>query len=291
MISSAKPKPRSSRSLSAASSRTLFGGIAYSVLSVWLILAVTPFIWTFLTSIKEVVDAFSIPPTWIFKPTSDAYTTLWIKEGFGRYLVNSLIISVGTVVTSISIGCLGGYALARYNRLAGFWILFAAFVFRSLPRMTFLLPFYYLSQLTGLYDTHILVILVLVAINQPFSIWMLRSFFQEIPESLEESAMVDGCTRLQAFWYVIVPVMGPGIVTASIFSLLLAYNEFLIPLTLTATNAVPMPVAISQFGAEDLRYWSLSAAGAISIALPIVLLVIFLQRYLVRGLTAGAVKG
>ena len=279
------------KSLSATSSKTLFGAIAYSVLSIWLILAVTPFIWTFLTSIKEVVDAFSIPPTWIFTPTWDAYKTLWIDENFSRYLINSVIISVGTVTISISFGCLGGYALARYNRLAGFWILFMAFVFRSLPRMTFLLPFYYLSQITGLYDTHVLVILVLVAINQPFSIWMLRSFFQEIPESLEESAMVDGCTRLQAFWYVIVPVMGPGIVTASIFSLLLAYNEFLIPLTLTATNAIPMPVAISQFGAEDLRYWSISAAGAISISLPIVLLVIFLQRYLVRGLTAGSVKG
>jgi multiple sugar transport system permease protein len=271
--------------------KILFLMFAYSVLFCWLLLAVTPFFWTFLTSIKQVVDAFSIPPVWTFTPTFEAYQSLWVEEGFVRYLINSVIVSVGTVTISISIGCLAGYALSRYNRPAGFWILFAAFVFRALPRMTFLLPFFFFARITGTFDTHILLILVLVAINQPFTIWMLRSFFQEIPESLEESAMIDGCTRFQAFWFVILPVMGPGVVTASIFSLLLAYNEYLIPLTLTATNAVPMPVAIAQFGAEDLRYWSISAAGAISIAAPIAILILFLQRYLIKGLTAGAVKG
>ncbi len=276
---------------SSTSSRALFSAIAYAILTVWLILAIFPFFWTFLISIKEVVDAFALPPIWVFKPTLVAYQTLWIEEGFTKYLINSAIVTFGTVTISISVGCFAGYGLARYNRAAGFWILFAAFVFRALPRLTFLLPFYYLARLTGLHDTQLLLILVLVAINQPFTIWMLRSFFQEIPDSLEESAMVDGCTRFQAFWYVIVPIMGPGIVTASIFSMLLAYNEFLIPLTLTATNAVTMPVAISQFGAEDLRYWSISAAGAISIAIPMVIIVLYLQKFLIKGLTAGAVKG
>ena len=279
------------RSANVRSSRALFAAIAYALLTVWLFIAVFPFVWTFLTSIKEVVDAFSLPPVWIFKPTIAAYQQLWIEEGFSRYLINSAIVTFGTVFISIGIGCFAGYGLARYRRAAGFWILFAAFVFRALPRLTFLLPYYYLARLTGLYDTHLLLILVLVAINQPFTIWMLRSFFQEIPDSLEESAMVDGCNRFQAFWYVIVPIMGPGIVTASIFSMLLAYNEFLVPLTLTATNAVPMPVAISQFGAEDLRYLSISAAGAISIAIPMVVIVLYLQRFLIKGLTAGSVKG
>jgi ABC-type glycerol-3-phosphate transport system permease component len=197
--------------------KILFLMFAYAVLFCWLLLAVTPFVWTFLTSIKQVIDAFSIPPVWTFTPTFEAYQSLWIEEGFVKYLINSVIVSVGTVTISISIGCLAGYALSRYNRPAGFWILFAAFVFRALPRMTFLLPFFFFARITGTFDTHILLILVLVAINQPFTIWMLRSFFQEIPESLEESAMIDGCTRFQAFWYVILPVMGPGVVTASIF--------------------------------------------------------------------------
>jgi multiple sugar transport system permease protein len=277
--------------MSAQSQRSLFQGFAYAVLLLWLVLAITPFVWTFLTSIKRPVDAFASPPVWLFKPTLMAYQQLWLEEGFSRYLINSAIVSLGTVTISISIGCLAGYALSRYRHASGFWILFAAFVFRALPRMTFLLPFFYIAQRTGMHDTHLLLILTLVAINQPFTIWMLRSFFAEIPESLEESAMIDGCSRFQAFWYVIVPIMAPGIVTASIFSLLLAYNEFLIPLVLTATKATPLPVAISQFGAEDIRYWSISAAGAISISLPIVVIILFLQRYLIKGLTAGAVKG
>lgn len=283
--------PSSRSGLSSHSQRALFLGLAYALLLAWFILAVLPFVWTFLTSIKRPVDAFAYPPMWFFQPTLMAYQQLWLQEGFSKYLLNSVIISLGTVTISISIGCLAGYALSRYRGMSGFWILFAAFVFRALPRMTFLLPFFYIAQLTRTHDTHLLLILTLVAINQPFTIWMLRSFFAEIPESLEESAMIDGCSRFQAFWYVIVPLTAPGIVTASIFSLLLAYNEFLIPLVLTATRATPLPVAISQFGAEDIRYWSISAAGAISIALPIVLVILFLQRYLIRGLTAGAVKG
>ncbi len=278
------------RSLSHAPRRNLTQFVIAALLGCWMIAAVTPFIWTFLTSIKKTVDAFANPPVWFFEPTFQAYRQLWVDEGFTRYLMNSAIISLGTVFISISLGCLAGYGLSRYHGKAGFWILFMAFVFRALPRLTFLLPFYFIARVTGSFDTYTLLILVMVAINQPFTIWMLRSFFADIPDALEEAAMVDGCNRFQAFWYVIVPIMGPGIVTASIFSLLLAYNEYLIPLVLTATNAVPLPVAISQFGAEDIRYWSLSAAGGISIALPILLIVIFLQRYLVKGLTSGAVK-
>jgi multiple sugar transport system permease protein len=280
------------RSRSSSSSRALFQALAYAVLSVWFILAVLPFLWTIMTSTKTVVDALSIPPVWWYTPDFEAYRKLWLEEDFGRYLLNSVIVTLGTVGISISVGCLAGYGLARYKGKIGFWILFAAFVFRAFPRMTFLLPFYFIARLTNSHDTHVLLILVLVSINQPFTIWMLRSFFMEIPESLEESAMVDGCNRFQAFWYVIVPIMGPGIVTASIFSMLLAYNEFLIPLVLTATNATPLPVAISQFaGAEDLTHLTISAAGAVSIALPIVIIVFLLQRFVVKGLTSGAVKG
>ena len=286
-----KPKLPRERSLSRASWRSLSGGLIYAFLLVWLLVCVTPFIWTFFTSIKQTVDAFSLPPVWFFKPTLLYYQQLWINEGFGRYLLNSAIITAGTVTLSVSIGCLAGYALSRFRSRSSFWILFTAFVFRSLPRMTFLLPFYFVARATGLHDTHFLLILVLVSINQPFTIWMMRSFFMDIPESLEESAMIDGATRFQAFWYVIMPLMGPGIITASIFSMLLAYNEFLIPLVLTATKAVPMPVAISQFGAEDLRFWSISAAGSVSIAIPVLIIVLFLQRYIVRGLTSGAIKG
>ena len=154
------------------------------------------------------------------------------------------------------------------------------------------MPYFIVGQWVGLYDTKLLLVLVLVTVNQPFTIWMLRSFFMEIPKELEEAAMVDGCSRLGAFVRVIMPLMGPGIITAGIFSLLLAYNEYLLAAMVTATQSRTLPVVIAQFGvAEDLQAWTITAAAGVSVALPIVLVVLFAQKYVVRGLTFGAVKG
>jgi multiple sugar transport system permease protein len=266
--------------------------LVHVLLVIWLIYSIMPFVWTLATSFKQVVDAFAVPPKFIFEPTLDAYELLWGRERFPEYLINSAIVAFSTVAISISIGCLAGYGLARYSGMSGFVILIVALLFRSLPRMAFALPYFIIGQWVGLYDTKLLLVLVLVTVNQPFTIWMLRSFFMEIPKELEEAAMVDGCSRLSAFVRVIMPLMGPGIVTASIFSLLLAYNEYLLAAMVTATNARTLPVVIAQFGvAEDLQAWTITAAAGVSVALPIVLVVLFAQKYVVRGLTFGAVKG
>ena len=210
---------------------------------------------------------------------------------FYNYFLNSVIVTVGTLVISISIGCLGGYGLARYSGIVGVVILVVALAFRALPRMAFVLPYYYLGQMSGLYDTHLLLILTLVAVNQPFTIWMLRSFFMEIPREIEEAAMIDGAGRLQAFLRVIVPITWPGIITTSLFTLLLAYNEFLLPRILTQSNWT-LPVAIAQYtSGEDAGHITISAAASVSITLPIVFVIIFFQKYLVKGLASGAVKG
>jgi multiple sugar transport system permease protein len=262
----------------------------YGLLLIWLVISIFPFLWAVITSIKYPVDAFAIPPVWVFKPTLSAYQTLWIDGEFFHYLYNTLVISIGSVAISLIIGCPAGYALARYSKNSSFYLLLVAIVFRALPRTLFILPFYYIAKITGLFDTKILLILIMVSINQPFTIWMLRSFFKNIPESLEEAAMVDGCTRSQAFMRVIFPIMGPGVITAGIFTFILAYSEYFIPVVLTATRSVTMPVAIAQFGVDAVKEWAISAAGAVSISLPVVLIVIFAQKYIVEGLTAGAVK-
>jgi len=211
---------------------------------------------------------------------------------FYSYFLNSVIVTVGTLAISISIACLGGYALARYTGIVGVIILVAALGFRALPRMAFVLPYYYLGQLSGMYDTHILLILILVAVNQPFAIWMLRSFFMEIPREIEEAAMMDGAGRLQSFLRVIIPITWPGIITTSLFTLLLAYNEFLLARILTQTNAATLPVAIAQYtSGEDASYITIAAAASVSISLPIVFVIIFFQKYLIKGLASGAVKG
>jgi len=265
--------------------------LVYAVLLAWMLVNVMPFLWTITTSFKQVKDAFAIPPVLIFKPTLAAWQALWTEAPFGKFFVNSVIVTTGTVAVSLSLGCLAGYALARYRGKIGFVILIVALLFRSLPRISFLLPAFAFARMTGLYDTHILLILVYVAINQPFTIWMLRSFFAEIPIEIEEAAMVDGCSRLGGFLRVIMPLMLPGVVTTGIFSLLLAYNEFLIPAILAASRAATLPVGIASIGTEDLKYWSITAAGSVWIALPVVVVVLFFQRYIIRGLTFGAVKG
>ena len=210
---------------------------------------------------------------------------------FYSFFLNSVIVTVGTVAISISIGCLAGYGLARYSGYVSIVLLFAALAFRALPRLAFILPYYYFAQLSGLYDTYVLLIITFVAINQPFTIWMLRSFFLDIPRELEEAAMIDGCNRITAFFRIIVPITWPGIITTSLFTLLLAYNEFLLARLLTSTLWT-LPVGISRFtSGEDVRLLPLSNASAVSITLPIIFIIIFFQRYLIKGLAGGAVKG
>lgn len=210
---------------------------------------------------------------------------------FYDYFINTLVVTVGTVVVSITIGALAGYSMARYTGLLAVIILVAALGFRALPRLAFVLPYYWIGAATNLLDSYLLLIITLVAINQPFTIWMLRSFFMEIPKELEEAAMVDGCNRLTAFTKVIVPIMWPGIISTALFTLLLAYNEFLMVRILAQTRWT-LPVAISRFtGGEDPRHLTLAAASAVSATIPIIIVILFFQKNLVKGLAAGAVKG
>ena len=210
---------------------------------------------------------------------------------FYESFLNTVIVTVSTVTISISIGCLAAYALARYRGLTGFMILMTALGFRALPRLAFILPYYYFANITGLFDTHILLIITFVTINQPFTIWMLRSFFMDIPREIEESAMIDGCNRLTAFTRVIIPIVWPGIITTALFSMLLAYNEFLLASLLTSTVQT-LPVAMAQYtSGETLRVLPAMNASAVSITIPIVIIIIFFQRYLIKGLAGGAVKG
>jgi len=264
--------------------------VRYALIGIVILWSLFPIFWTFLTSIKQPVDAFAFPPRWLFTPTLTAYQTLWVERGFTIYLRNSAICAFSTMLISVSIGSLAAYAIARYKSWISFLFLVLFLVLRMFPRPLLVIPYYTIAHKLGLRDNLFFLTMCMVAINQPFTIWLLRGFYIGIPESIEESALVDGCTRFGAFVRIVIPTMRPGIITACIFSLLLAYNEFLVPLVLTGTRARTLSVAISEYGAEHLKYWTISAAGAISIAFPILLAVLFVQRYLIKGLTFGAVK-
>jgi len=207
------------------------------------------------------------------------------------YFLNSIFVTVLTVIISISIGLLAGYALARYSGLSGAVILVVALAFRALPRTAFVLPYFIVAKELGILDSRLVIVLALVAINQPFTIWMLRSFFMQVPKEMEEAAMMDGATRLQAFRMVVVPMMWPGIIATSLFTMLLAYNEFLFVRVLAVTEWT-LPVAMSALtGGESTTTLTEAAAASVSITLPIVIVIIVFQKHLVKGLGAGAVKG
>jgi multiple sugar transport system permease protein len=260
------------------------------VLGCFTIIGLIPIIWAFLTSIKNPVDAFTIPPTLIFEPTLKFHYDVWFEHGFWSFMLNSIIISVCTVLISVPIGALAGYAFARIRTRSSRSVLFGLLTLRMFPHILLVIPFYMFARYLNMIDTYLVMILAFVALNQPFTIWLMRSFFVDIPTELDEAAHIDGCNNWQTFIRVVLPVARPGIAVTTLFSLQLSYNEFLFALILSGSHTKTLPVAIASFGAEDISYWSLSAAGAIGISLPILIFVLLMQRHLVRGLTLGAVK-
>ncbi len=293
---------------------------AAAFLAVWVAVALFPLAWTALMSFKAPVDALSSDPLRvILSPfTLEHYRAVWIKHEFWRNFLNSMLITAGVVSISMTIGTLAGYALARTSSTLAFWLLITALIFRALPHSVlvtgYLPPFLnsreilaplWDSAATGwffhlfsdipptLYGRPWAVILVLVAINQPFTIWMMRSFFQNVPAELDEAARVDGCTHFGAFRRVIMPVMWPGVITTGLFAFLLAYNDYLVTALLLDAQSQAMVPAISSFLNRDTRASDQieAIAAAVSITAPLFLLVMLFQRQIVSGLTAGAVKG
>lgn len=234
------------------------------------------------------------------------YYAVWVENAFYHNFLNSLWVTAGVVCISLTVGTLAGYGLARSGSQLAFWLLVVALVFRALPHsvlVTGYLPVFinsaewlepYLGDLAPtLYGQPWAVIAVLVSINQPFTIWMLRSFFQNIPTELDEAARVDGCSHFQAFRRVIMPVMWPGVITTGLFSFLLAYNDYLVTaLLLDAQNQTMVPAIAGYFNRETTTTDQVEAiAAAVSITAPLFLLVMVFQKQIVSGLTAGAVKG
>lgn len=261
------------------------------------------------------LDLLSRP---VFGLTMENYRAVWVGQRFYENFINSMIITFGTVTISLTVGTLAGYGLARSGSAAAFWILIVALIFRALPHSVlvtgYLPPFIHSREIlqplwnwtaTGwffhlfsdhpptLYGQPLAVIMVLVSINQPFTIWMLRSFFQNIPAELDEAARVDGCSHFGAFWRVIMPVMWPGVITTGLFSFLLAYNDYLVcSLLLDAQSQTMVPAITGFFNRETTTTDQVQAvAAAVSITAPLFLLVMVFQKQIVSGLTQGAVKG
>ena len=259
-----------------------------------LLFAITPLVWMLLTSVKsnrEITQDTSLIPEAL---TTGNYVSLFSGREFGAYLTNSVVVTALSVAIALALGTQAAYVLARFRLPFGVhrYVGFALLMVRLLPPVVIIIPIFLIAQQLGLLNTQLSLIVVYATFNVTIVVWMMESFFREIPVDLEEAAMVDGDTRFTAFRRIVLPLAAPGLVATGIFTAIATYNEFLFALVLTSTPAAEtMPVgAATLIGRINVDWGAMSAAGVIG-ALPIVLFSVLVQRHLVRGLTMGAVKG
>ncbi|MFS0733421.1 carbohydrate ABC transporter permease [Microbacterium sp. 1P10UB] len=263
-----------------------------TLLGLLCVLMLSPFIWMTLSVTKPTDVAFANPPVLFgYEPTFKAFVDLWQTTYFADYLVNTLAVAVISTVIALVIGIPAAYALSRFPSYISALLLVLALVFRALPRFAVVLPMYDISRALGIYDTTFALAIALVAINQPFTIWLLRNFFAEIPRELDEAAMIDGCTRIGMLRRVMIPLMGPGILTAGIFVFLFAFQEYLTALVLTDTSSKTVPVFIATQLGQTLPMLQQAGAASMLLTIPVILIAFIAQKYLVAGLSDGAVKG
>lgn len=273
--------------------RRYFSGIEiYGFLILVSIYAILPFIWMLSTSLKTEAEAFRVPPTWIpIKSTLDAYVSMWTKKNFGIYFLNSTVISLATAVLSTFFGALAGYGFSRFvfkgrRFLIGFFL-----ATQMLPGVLLVGPYFKILSKFGLYDTRTGLVIAFLTICLPFSTWMMKGFIDRVPDALDQAALVDGCSRLGVFFRVILPISAPGMVATIIFAFLLAWGDLLWVICLTSTESmVTVTLGIARTVGEFQIMWPMLMSGALMGGMPAIILYLLLQRLLVQGLTAGAVK-
>jgi multiple sugar transport system permease protein len=257
-----------------------------------------PGLWIVLSSLRPTVEIMAKPPVWIPQQLSfDAYIAMFSGVGQGgipviEYFRNSIVIAVTSTVIALAVGMAGGYAFARY-RFRGKSSIFLGFMLtRTVPGIALSLPLFFVYARLGIIDTHFGLILAYVALNVPFTIWLIDGFFRQVPRDLAEAAQIDGCTRWQAFWQVEFPLARPGIASAGIFAFLTSWNEFALASQLTrSTNSKTLPVGLLDYTAEFTIDWRGMCALAVVMIIPALALTFLVQKHLVSGLTSGAVKG
>jgi multiple sugar transport system permease protein len=249
-----------------------------------------PIIWMVLISFKGQSDALAIPPRIFSRPTLGNYVAAITTEGFGRYFINSLIVVLASVVISMSIGIPGAYALTRFEfrgkRQISLWILSV----RIAPPIAFLIPFYVMYQRLHLLDTRVGLIIIYVAINLTITIWLMKGFFEDIPLEIEESALVEGCSPLQVFLGITLPLAMTGVAATAILIFIFTWNELMFAIVLTSNIAKTAPAGIYNFiGYNDIQWGELTAASTL-VVIPVLVFILIMRKRLLRGLTFGAVK-
>jgi len=263
--------------------------IAYAIVIVATLIVVLPLIWVFLTSLKTRVIAYSIPPKWIFTPTTENYAALLNKYPFSRYFFNSALVASAATLFGLLVGIPAAYSFARFNTGGNFlrgWVLNN----RTLPPIIVLIPFFLLAQTFKLTNTYTALIIAYLTFSVPFIVWMLTSYFEGVPVEVEEAARIDGASILGVLRHVTVPLAAPGIAATAILSFLYSWNEFLFALILTGNDTRTLPIGVANFLTQrGVEIGELSAATT-AIIIPVIILTFSIRGYLVRGLSFGGLK-
>lgn len=267
--------------------------IAYVLIILVTLATLFPIVWMVLTAVKPTPEIYAATPSWL--PSRLDWSHLksaWVEKNFSTYFLNSLIVSLATAAFSTGVAIPGGYALTRFEfpgkRLLGAFVLLIYLV----PVILLVLPFYLMLSKLGLLDTRLGLVFAVATYSVPFSVWVLKGYFAQVPADIEEAAIVDGASRIGALWWVVLPVALPGIVATFLFSFILAWDDYLFALIVVNSDSMrTLPLAVGLLASDYMISDGLMMAMGSITTIPIVLLYLFSQRYFISGLTAGSVKG
>ena len=265
--------------------------LVYGMVAVVLAFFLFPYFWMVASAFKSPGDVTAYPPVWVFAPTLDNFRELIYEMGALSALRNSLIVVGISTCLALIFGSMAAYALARFNIKGKETIALEILMVRMLPPIVSVIPLFLLAREFGLFDTYWILIAIYTLMGLPFVVWVMRVFIQEIPRSVEEAALVDGCTRLQVLFRISLPLMLPGLAATVVIIFMFAWNEYLFATMLTSSDAKTLPVVAANTVKPRGISWGVASAAGVLMSVPVVVLALMGQRYLVRGLTFGVVKG
>lgn len=265
-------------------------GLSYIILIIAALFFLFPIYWMITTSLKESKLAFSDFPVWFFKITLENFQVILYERGFANFLANSIIVTIfSTILTIILGGCIA-FSVTRFRVIGSKFIMSWILSLRMIPPITAVVPIYLLAKSLNILDTYLVLILIYTFMNLPIAVWLIKSFLGDIPQDLEEAARIDGCSHVQAFIRITLPLAMPGIIATAIICIIFAWNEFLYANILTGTVAKTAPVALTAYATPVSILWGQIFASGTLVILPVTIVGLIFQKYLVRGLTLGALK-
>jgi multiple sugar transport system permease protein len=264
--------------------------LLYALVILLVVLIMFPFAWLLQMSFKTDQEIFTFPPRLLFEPTLANYTALWDSE-FTRSFGNSAVVSIVSTLLAMLVGVPGAYALSRTTLRAEGQLSLLILASRMAPPIAFTIPYFLVYRHLGLLDTRTGLVIIYLTFNLSLVVWLMRSFFDATPRALEEAAWIDGASLWQGFFKIILPLSGPGLAATAILCFLYSWNDFFFALILTRTEAMTAPVAVVNFMNYEGWEWGKIAAGGTMVMLPVLFFSILVRKFLVHGLTAGALKG